>query len=76
MTSNRTEWLSRLCPGMSPSGTPVHSLTDRRRLFEDHIHGLEFEHEPIDRKIAWLLTSQSLLFAALGLPLAVPLSKS
>jgi hypothetical protein len=43
-----------------------------RRTFEDHVDGLKFEHELIDRKITWLLTSQTVLFAALGLSLGNP----
>jgi hypothetical protein len=45
---------------------------DWRLIFEDHVKGLEFEHELIDRKITWLLTSQTILFAALGLSLRAP----
>ena len=41
-----------------------YSSGDRRSLFEDHVTGLVFEHDLINRKIVWLLTSQSLLFAA------------
>jgi hypothetical protein len=43
-----------------------------RRIFDDYVEGLEFEHELINRKITWLLTSQTILFAALGLTLRTP----
>jgi hypothetical protein len=45
---------------------------DYRRVFDDYVEGLEFEHELINRKITWLLTSQTILFAALGLTLRTP----
>jgi hypothetical protein len=41
----------------------------RRLAYEDHRDALQFEHELINRKVTWLLTSQTLLFAALGLTL-------
>lgn len=45
---------------------------DYRQQFEDHRSGLEFEHDLINRKLTWLLTSQTILFAALGLTLQAP----
>ena len=41
----------------------------RRLAYEDHRDALQFEHALINRKVTWLLTSQTLLFAALGLML-------
>ena len=55
---------------MNSSVQSAYGPPERRKLFEDQVKGLEFEHELINRKITWLLTSQSLLFAALGLTLA------
>ena len=46
-----------------------YSSWEYRTKFEDYIHGYEHEHELIDRKETWLLTSQTILFAALGLTL-------
>jgi hypothetical protein len=40
---------------------------DRARdAWADHEHRQEFEHQLIDRKTTWLLTSQTILFAAYG----------
>src|SRR5947207_736550 len=48
------------------------NFQEDRTKFEDYIHGYEHEHELIDRKETWLLTSQTILFAALGLTLQAP----
>jgi hypothetical protein len=48
---------------------------DRRLVFKDHLEWLEFEHSLINHRITWLITSQALLFAALGLVLAAPVLK-
>jgi hypothetical protein len=47
---------------------PASGRTEQyRQAWEDHQRRQEFEHQLIDRKTVWLLTSQSLLFAAYGL---------
>jgi hypothetical protein len=38
-------------------------------LREEYIDGLKFEHELINRRVTWLLTSQSILFVAYGMVL-------
>ncbi|WP_133251942.1 hypothetical protein [Actinomycetospora cinnamomea] len=43
--------------------------TDEPMTSGDYSKALEFEHDLINRKITWLLTSQTILFAALGLTL-------
>ena len=43
-----------------------------RKVYEDYRHSFEHEHQLIDRKITWLLTSQTILFAALGFSLRTP----
>ncbi len=48
-----------------PKATPEPSL--ERTSFEDHRNALKFEHDLIDRKLARLLTSQTILFAAVSL---------
>jgi hypothetical protein len=35
-----------------------------RDIWNDYNHRQEFEHELIDRKTTWLLTTQAILFAA------------
>ena len=35
-------------------------------LFDKYDQGLQFEHELINRRLTWLLTSQTILFAALA----------
>ena len=40
------------------------------RLLDHHNARQEFEHELVDRKIRWLLSSQTILFAAYGLTLS------
>jgi hypothetical protein len=45
---------------------------DCRREYEDYRNRFDNEHNLIDRKITWLLTSQALLFAALGFSLRGP----
>lgn len=37
-----------------------------RDIWYDHNHRQEFEHQLIDRKTTWLLTTQAILFAAYG----------
>jgi hypothetical protein len=37
-----------------------------RHIWDDHNHRQEFEHDLINRKTTWLLTTQALLFAAYG----------
>jgi hypothetical protein len=37
-----------------------------RRIFDDYVRGIDYQHDLIDRKITWLLTSQTILFAALA----------
>lgn len=37
-----------------------------RSIWQDHMRSQEFEHELINRKTTWLLTTQGLLFAAYG----------
>jgi hypothetical protein len=39
---------------------------------EDYSARLKFEHELINRRVTWLLTSQSILFAAYGVALKAP----
>lgn len=60
---------------MDTHGPNSCSPEDRRKVYEDHVKGLEFEHQLIDRKITWLLTSQTILFASLGLTLQAPALK-
>jgi len=38
-----------------------------RAAWEDYSHRQEFEHNLIDRKVSWFLTTQSIMFAAYGL---------
>jgi hypothetical protein len=40
---------------------------DRQNLFNEYSDRQKFEHELINRRITWLLTSQTILFAAYGL---------
>ncbi|MCB9333138.1 MAG: hypothetical protein H6574_18880 [Lewinellaceae bacterium] len=39
----------------------------KQELIKQYQNRLSFEHELINRRLTWLLTSQSILFAALGL---------
>lgn len=41
--------------------------SDKLELKKNYKNRLSFEHELINRRLTWLLTSQSILFAALGL---------
>ena len=41
--------------------------------FEQYHKNLKFEHEMINRRLTWLLTSQTFLFAALAVSNEVPL---
>jgi len=43
-----------------------------RKPFDDYVRDFRFQHDLIDRKITWLLTSQTILFAALGLTIDAP----
>jgi hypothetical protein len=38
----------------------------------EYAERLKFEHELINRRVTWLLTSQSILFAAYGVALEKP----
>lgn len=38
--------------------------------FSNYLHRLEFEHELINRKITWMLSTQAILFAAYGITLS------
>jgi hypothetical protein len=40
---------------------------DRESLYEEYSARQKFEHELLNRRVSWLLTSQSLLFVAYGL---------
>ena len=44
-------------------------MEPNRQVWDDHQRRQEFEHQLIDRKTVWLLTSQTLLFAAYGVSL-------
>lgn len=48
-------------------GQPDESYQQMRDIWDDYHRRQEFEHSLIDRKTTWLLTTQSILFAAYGL---------
>jgi hypothetical protein len=43
---------------------------DRQGLYKEYLERQKFEHELINRHVTWLLTSQTILFAAYGLGLS------
>lgn len=43
---------------------------DRQELYEEYQEQQKFEHELINRRVNWLLTSQSILFAAYALAIS------
>ncbi len=46
--------------------TTTDPYQELRDIWDDYNHRQEFEHELLDRKTTWLLTSQTILFAAYG----------
>jgi hypothetical protein len=40
---------------------------EQDEIFKEYVDRQKFEHELIDRRVTWLLTSQTILFAAYGL---------
>lgn len=48
------------------SQLPDGNYQEMRDTWDDYNHRQEFEHELIDRKTTWLLTTQAILFAAYG----------
>lgn len=40
---------------------------EQHEIFKEYLDRQKFEHELIDRRVTWLLTSQTILFAAYGL---------
>jgi hypothetical protein len=54
------------------NGGAAHQNDEDRKPFDDYVRDFRFQHDLIDRKITWLLTSQTILFAALGLTTAAP----
>jgi hypothetical protein len=51
---------------MKPVGGPYVEMRD---IWKDFNHRQEFEHELINRKTTWLLSTQAILFAAFGVTL-------
>lgn len=54
----------------NPEDDPSNKYRYRQSdLYKDYMNRLDFEHELINRRVTWLLTSQSILFAIYGIVL-------
>ena len=52
----------------NPEDDPSNKYRYRQSdLYKDYMNRLDFEHELINRRVTWLLTSQSILFAIYGI---------
>jgi hypothetical protein len=51
---------------MTTPGSEDTDKKEERRIWDDHDHRQDFEHQLLNRKTVWLLSTQAILFAAYG----------